>query len=104
MAEARKLSPADHVMLQAMQMLSRPSLCDNRDMGMHVEMLRDAMPRVSRDIDRLVPVIRIADMFATQRPCPIGDFGGLHHRAAQVMNDWDARRLADAWDKFRGAA
>lgn len=102
MAEGLRLSMADHVMIHAMQGLSRPSLCDTRNIGMQVSMLRDVMPRVSRKIDRLRPVIEIAERFAAQAPCAMGDYGGLHHRAAQVMNDWDARRLADAWEAFGG--
>ena len=104
MAEGRGLTAADHVMIHAMQVLSRPPLLDRRNIAMQVGMLRDALPRVSRDIARLRPVIDIATKFADQRPCAVGDYGGLHHRAAQVMNDWDARRLADAWEQFRGPA
>lgn len=102
MADRAKLTLPDHVMLHAMQVLSRPCLCDGGNISITVSILREVMPRVSRGDDRLGQIIVIADKFATQRPCPIGDFGGLHDRAAQVMRDWDARRLADAWDALRG--
>lgn len=102
MADRAKLTLPDHVMLHAMEVLAKPSLCDGGHITITVDILRQVMPRVSRNDERLSRIIEIADRFATQRPCPIGDFGGLHDRAAQVMRDWDTRRLADAWDALRG--
>ncbi|WP_142663587.1 hypothetical protein [Paracoccus laeviglucosivorans] len=88
-------------MLHAMALLSRPPLVDRANVPMQIDALRAALPRVSRDAPRLRPIIEIAEKFATFAPIEPGYYGGLHHRAAQVMNAWDARRLADGCEALR---
>ncbi|MDS9467333.1 hypothetical protein RGQ15_07065 [Paracoccus sp. MBLB3053] len=104
MAERQRLSPHDHALIHALALLSRPELRDRSKIGMIVGMIQDVLPRVSRQVERLRPLIVLAEQFASQKQGPLGDFGGLHDRARSIMNDWDGRRLADAWDVVTGKA
>lgn len=103
MAEPLRLSLADHAMIHALGVLSRPPITDRSDLDLVVGILRDLMPGVTRENPQLMGLIQTADQFLSCRVSVPGCYGGLHDRARKVMNDWDRRRLADAWDRARGA-
>ncbi|MCU7431669.1 hypothetical protein [Paracoccus denitrificans] len=98
-----RLSLADHAMIHALGVLSRPPITDRSDLDLVVGILRDLMPGVTRENPQLMGLIQTADQFLSCRVSVPGCYGGLHDRARKVMNDWDRRRLAEAWDRARGA-
>ena len=104
MADPLRLSLHDQAMIHALGVLSRPPITDRRDLDLVVDILREIMPGVARENQRLLGLTRVADQFSVLRASVAGDFGGLHDLAARTMNDWDRRRMADAWDRIRGAA
>ena len=104
MADQLRLSLADHAMIHALGVLSRPPITDRSDLDLVVGILRDLMPGLTRENPQLMGMIQTADQFLSCRVSVPGCYGGLHDRARKVMNDWDRRRLAEAWDKARGAA
>ncbi|WP_149765268.1 hypothetical protein [Paracoccus thiocyanatus] len=89
-------------MIHALGVLSRPPITDREDLDLVVGVMRDLMPGVSRENTRLMGLIQTADQFLTCRVSVPGCYGGLHDRARKAMNDWDRRRLADAWEHVRG--
>ncbi|RKS51162.1 hypothetical protein BDE18_0393 [Paracoccus pantotrophus] len=103
MADQLRLSLADHAMIHALGVLSRPPITDRSDLDLVVGILRDLMPGVTRENPQLMGLIQTADQFLSCRVSVPGCYGGLHDRARKVMNEWDRRRLADAWDRARGA-
>jgi len=103
MAEPLRLSLADHAMIHALGVLSRPPITDRSDLALVVGILGDLMPGVTRENPQLMGLIQTADQFLSCRVSVPGCYGGLHDRARKVMNDWDRRRLAEAWDRARGA-
>ncbi|WP_036765391.1 hypothetical protein [Paracoccus pantotrophus] len=103
MAEPLRLSLADHAMIHALGVLSRPPITDRSDLDLVVGILGDLMPGVTRENPQLMGLIQTADQFLSCRVSVPGCYGGLHDRARKVMNDWDRRRLAEAWDRARGA-
>lgn len=102
MADQLRLSLADHAMIHALGVLSRPPITDRSDLDLVVGILRDLMPGVTRENPQLMGLIQTADQFLSCRVSVPGCYGGLHDRARKVMNDWDRRRLAEAWDRARG--
>lgn len=103
MTDHLRLSLADHAMIHALGVLSRPPITDRTDLELVVSVLRDMMPGVTRENPRLAPLIRVADQFVSYRGPGAGYYGGLHDLARREMNSWDRRRLSDAWDRVRGA-
>lgn len=103
MTDQLRLSLADHAMIHALGVLSRPPITDRSDLDLVVGILRDLMPGVTRENPHLMGLIQTADQFLSCRVSVPGCYGGLHDRARKVMNDWDRRRLAEAWDRARGA-
>lgn len=104
MAEPFRLTLHDQAMIHALGVLSRPPICDRSELDLVVSIMRDMMSGVTRENTRLLGLIQTADQFATCRVNVAGCYGGLHDRARKVMNDWDRRRLSEAWDRARGAA
>lgn len=103
MADHLRLSLADQAMIHALGVLSRPPITDRAGLDMVVGILRDLMPGVTRENPQLMGLIQTADQFLSCRVSVPGCYGSLHDRAWKVMNDWDRRRLAEAWDRARGA-
>ena len=102
MAKAAHLTVYDQVMIAALEVVSRPPLAASADLDLVVSILRDVIRNVSRDQERLLPLISTADEIVGYRPAQPGYYGGLHDRARKVMNAWDRQRVADGWDRIRG--
>lgn len=103
MADPLRLSLADQAMIHALGVLSRPPITDRSGLDMVVGIMRDLMPGVTRENPRLLGLTQTADQFLSCRVSVPGCYGSLHDRAWKMMNDWDRRRLAEAWDRARGA-
>ncbi|AGT09702.1 hypothetical protein [Paracoccus aminophilus] len=104
MAEPLKLSIADHVLIHALGLLSRPEIIEahRADLDLQVDILRSVLPMASKGILTLRPLIELGSRFAAATPRRPGFYGPLHEQAGLAMNRWDRQRMADAWDRIQG--
>ncbi|MDN3713421.1 hypothetical protein QWZ10_19840 [Paracoccus cavernae] len=97
-----KLSLADHLVIHALGLISRPTSVriDPHELSLEVDILRSVLPTASRGLLPLQPLISLAERIASMSPRIAGCYGSLHDEAAQVMNRWDRYRMAEAWDRI----
>lgn len=100
MTDPMRLNIYDHALIHAIGLLARASVMVDHHgrQNMAIEILRDLLPGVSRDHARIKPFADLAEIFMRVKDVdPV-----LAERARDLVADWDARRLGEAWDKIQG--
>lgn len=98
---AVKLTTADHAMIHAVHVLGYMAWDRDPDHDeMVLSFLREALPRVSRDLAPLAGLIAAADRVLAHR----GPVDGIRHELRAACHEWHRRRLALAWASLTGDA